>query len=689
MMFKGKIAIMGVTALLATSCMNGEKKQESKTTETKKELRVVPGIDLKNMDKTIKPGDDFFRYVNGGWLANNPVPEDKGSYGAFHKISDDLKEDLKVLIDEVTSNESAAAGSIDQKIRDFYNSGMDTITIEDLGYEPIKPYFEKINNVADLQSYLDLLAELQKESTGAGFYIYVGQDAKQSDRNALHITYSGTSLPDRDYYLKDDPRSVEIRDRFVKHIINLEKLVGVEEAQAAKDAETIMKIETAMAEKYYTRVDRRDPNLTYNKLTYTDLKNNYPNINFDRYFGQLGIQADDVIISSPSYMEAFNNWLVEYPLDDWKTYLRWHVLADASGALSSPFVDERFDFYGRFLSGIEKQSPRWKKVLGATNGALGEAIGQLYVEKHFPAEAKTRMIELIDNLKLAFADRINGLDWMSDETKEKALHKLKTITVKVGYPDKWKDYSQYQVSKNYFENLLNSSRFQYAENLADLKKPVDLDKWEMLPQEVNAYYHPLRNEIVFPAAILQPPFFNMNADDPVNYGGIGVVIGHEMTHGFDDKGRQFTADGNLSDWWTADDSKKFEAKAQVLVDQFSNYTVLDSIHVNGQLTLGENIADQGGLNISYNALKKAMAKKGMESVDGFTPEQRFFLGYASVWRINIKDEEMMNRIKTDVHSPGEARVNQAVFNLNEFYEAFDIPTDAPLYIPADKRVKIW
>ncbi|MFA8451704.1 MAG: M13 family metallopeptidase [Bacteroidales bacterium] len=689
MIFKGKLALLGVSALLATSCMNEEKTQGNKETANKAEIKVEPGIDLANLDQTAKPGVNFFQYANGGWLKKNPIPGDKSAYGAFNKISDDCKENLKVLINEVTNDKNASDGSINQKIRDFYNSGMDTVAIEKAGYEPLKPYLESVDNVKDVNSLLDLMSDLQLESTPTGFYVYVGQDAKKSDQHALCVTNAGLSLSDRDYYLNDDPRSIEIREKYVQHIVNMEKLIGIDEAQAQADAETVLKMETAMADKYFTRVQGRDPKLTYNKISYTNLKADYPNYGWDNYFGKLGVESDSVIISNPGYFKAFNNWLVEYPIQDWKTYVKWHILSDASGALSSPFVDESFDFYGRFMSGIDQQSPRWKKVLGSTNGALGEAIGQLYVKKHFPAEAKERMLELVSNLRLAFEDRIKGLEWMSEETKLKALHKLEVITVKVGYPDKWKDYSDYKVSKNYFKNLVASAKFQYRENMEDLKKPVDKDKWEMLPQTVNAYYHPLRNEVVFPAAILQPPFFNMNADDPVNYGGIGVVIGHEMTHGFDDKGRLFDADGNMKEWWTATDADKFTKRAQVLVDQFDNYVVLDSLHVNGKLTLGENIADQGGLNISYNAMMKAMEKTPMESIDGFTPEQRFFLGYASVWRINMKDKELMNRIKTDVHSPAAARVNQAIFNLDEFYKAFDIPQDAPLYIKKEDRAKIW
>lgn len=688
MNFKGKLALMGISALMLTSCMS--KKENSQDKETAANVKVVPGIDLTNMDQNVKPGVDFFKYANGGWLNKTEIPGDKPAYGSFSKIGDDLKEDVKAIIDEVTADKDAKDGSINQKIRDFYNSGMDTTAINNLGFEPIKPTLNAISEIKDVNGVLNEMAALQLESVANGFYVYVEMDAKKSDQHALYITTAGLSLPDRDYYLNDDARSTEMRAKYVEQIEKMLGLIGVDAAEAKANAETILAMETEMAKKEMTRVERRDPNKTYNKVTVEELYKTYPNFDWKAYFEKLNVAPTEVIVSNPEYFAAFNNWLVDTPVEDWKAYMRWHVLNDAASNLAKPISDQNFAFYGTYISGIEKQQPRWKKVLGATNGVLGEAIGQVYVKKHFPAAAKERMIELTDNLKKAFAQRIEGLDWMSDETKAKAQHKLATITVKVGYPDKWKDYSAYKVVPGkYFENLVSAAKFQYRENLEDLTKPIDLDKWEMLPQEVNAYYHPLRNEVVFPAGILQPPFFNMNADDAVNYGGIGVVIGHEMTHGFDDKGRLFDADGNLKTWWTDEDSEKFMKKADVLVKQFDNYVELDTLHVNGKLTLGENIADLGGLSISYTAFQLAQENKKMEAKDGFTPEQRFFLGYASVWRIKMKDEYLMNKIKTDVHSPGDARVNQTIFNVPEFYQAFEISKEDPLYIPEEDRAKIW
>ncbi|MFA8300922.1 MAG: M13 family metallopeptidase [Hyphomicrobiales bacterium] len=688
MNLRGKVAIFGVAAFLLSGCMakKGDVQEDKQVVG-----KVVPAINLANMDNNVDPGKDFYRYVSGNWIKNNPLPDDKSVFGAFTVISESNKKNLKALIEEVSNDENATKGTINQKIRDFYNSGMDSASINALGYEPLKPYFAEIDGIKDVPSLLDVMAKIQLRGNSPSFYLWVGQDAKASDVNRLHIYSAGLTLSNKDYYLNDDSRSEEIREKLREYMTAMHKLVGQDETTAKKNTETIIGIETKMADKEYSSLERRDPNLRYNKYSYEDLKKDFPNFDWDTYFSNLGIETDQVIISNPKFLSLINDFIVDIPVEDWKTYLKWHLLDGAAGSLSDEFGQANFDFYGKFLSGTPERSPRWKRILGATNSVLGEAIGQLYVQRHFPPEAKERMLELVENLKLSFSDRIDQLEWMSDATKEKAHEKLNSIVVKVGYPDKWKDYSGLDVvPDSYYTNNVVSGIFEYKDNLEDLKKPVDRSKWGMYPQEVNAYYHPLMNEVVFPAGILQPPFFNINADDPVNYGAIGVVIGHEMTHGFDDKGRLFDAKGNLSVWWTDEDAQKFEKRAQVLVNQFNNYIVLDSIHVDGKLTLGENIADLGGLNLSYYALQKAKAKKEMKTIDGFTPEQRFFMGYAQVWRQSIRDEALMDRIKNDPHSPGEARVNQTLFNLPEFYSAFpNIKAGAPLFIPEEDRAKIW
>ena len=503
---------------------------------------------------------------------------------------------------------------------------------------------------------------------------------------------AGLGLPDRDYYLADDARSKEIRASYLKHMAKMFVLAGSTPEQAAKDVDVVMKIETSLAKISSARVDLRDPVKNYNKTDLAGLQKMAPGIDWKAYFEGIKLTTtNEINIGQPKFITGMAAMINTIPVSDWKVYFRWDLINSAASALSSDFDKEHFAFYGTVLSGAKEQRPRWKRMIDQTSSSLGEAVGQLYVQKFFPPEAKKRMIELVSNLKVSLGERIAGLKWMSDATKKEAEAKLAKINVKIGYPDKWIDYSNLTIgTDSYYANLKNARQFEVNRNITKIGKPVDRSEWNMTPQTVNAYYSPNMNEIVFPAAILQPPFFFMDADDAVNYGAIGMVISHEMTHGFDDQGRQYDKEGNLHDWWLADDSKNFEAKTKVLVDQYDNYKILDSLHVDGKLTLGENIADLGGMNVAYNGLQKALAGKNKdEKIDGFTPDQRFFLSYAQVWRANTRDEETMRRLKEDVHSPAETRVNAIVYNIPAFYTAFNIKPGDKRYIAPENRADIW
>ena len=649
-------------------------------------------LDKANMDLTVKPGTDFFQYAGGTWLKNNPIPDDKTSYGEFDKVYEKSISDVKSILEEAAANaDNDPKGSLDQKMGYFYSSGLDTNAIDKLGYEPIKPLFEKIDSITSVPQMLGVVANLHLHAIGSMFDMGIEQDLMNSKVYRIYLSQSGIGLPDRDYYLETDARSQDIRKEYMKYVQKLFEMVGEAPEKAAADTKTIMSIETSLAKASNTRLENRDMQAIYNPMPKAELFKNYPNLKFDEYFSNMGVKSDEpVIVTQPKFFAELNTMIPHVSINDWKTYLKWNVINSSTGLLSAPFVNESFHFYGTILSGQKTISPRWKRISGAANNYLGEAVGQLYVKKFFPPEAKERMIQLVKNLQAAYAIRLAKVDWMTDSTKTKAIEKLKAITVKIGYPDKWKDYTKLSIKKDsYFDNVMSARAFLVKENLDKLGKPVDPTEWGMTPQTVNAYYNPLNNEIVFPAAILQPPFFNLKADDAVNYGAIGMVIAHEMTHGFDDQGRHFNKDGNMIDWWSPKDAENFNARTKVLADQFSKFIAVDSLHVNGELTLGENIADNGGLNIAYDALQIALNGKQPKKIDGFTADQRFFLGYAQVWMENIRKEELMRRIKEDVHSPARFRVNGALSNINKFYDAFDIKPGDKLYVAPDKRVKIW
>jgi putative endopeptidase len=649
------------------------------------------GLDIKNIDPAISPATDFYQYALGTWLKNNPIPDEYSRWGSFEILSEINNKVLREVLETASNNNSATKGSNQQKVGDYYFTGMDTLKIEKEGYKPIQTQLDAIAGIKSKEDLYKEIAYLHLRVDNPFWGFGAGADAKNSNINIANIMQSGLGLPDRDYYLNNDDRSKEIREKYVLHMVAMFKLIGIDEVTARKDADKVMEIETRLAKASSTRVERRDPVKNYNKMTIDSLKSITPGIDWSLYFKYLGINSpSEFDVNQPHFIKEVSSLLTDLKPEDLKSYLRWNLLRSTANYLSSGFVNENFQFGGKFMQGAKTMQPRWKRVMLSTNLALGEILGQVYVEKTFPPEAKKRAKNIVNNLIGALKDRITKLDWMSPDTKKAALVKLAAITIKIGYPDKWKDYSGVQMSRDsYLENDLNASEFLNKDNLSKISKPVDRTEWGMLPQTVNAYYNPVMNEIVFPAAILQPPFFNVNADDAVNYGAMGVVIGHEITHGFDDQGRQFDAQGNIKDWWTAEDGKKFVERGKAIINQFNSIAAIDTFHINGELTEGENIADLGGLNISLSAFNKTDEFKSGEKIDGFTPVQRFFLGYAQVWENNIRDEALKLRIKTDPHSPGKSRVNAPLSNMPEFWEAFGVKPGDPMRMPEDKIVKIW
>ena len=674
---------MMILTTMATACT-----QKAHEKNTQSENEVVPAIDLNNMDTTVNPAEDFFRYCNNNWLKNNPIPEEYSSYGAFTEIDQHTELLIQDIIDEVSKDADAAQGSVAQKIRDFYNAGMDTVAIDKRGFSELMPYFQKVDALSDKAELASLLGYLHSEGFGGFFNAGPSTDPKNAEMVIMHLYQGGLSLPDRDDYLKEE--SQEMREKYVEHVAKMFQLTGTDSEPAKDIAERILAFETELAKNSLSRVERRDPDRTYNRRSRQELQASTPIFNWDNYFNAAGAPAfDSLNVGMPDFIAALNGIIDNTDMRTLQDYLDWKIIHGSASMLSSDFDNENFNFYGNYLYGQEVQQPRWRRILNATDGCLGEAIGQIYVEKHFPAEAKERMEHLIGNLRIALGERIKQLEWMSDETKAKALHKLDCFNVKVGYPNKWKDYTKYEVKPDsYFQNVHRAIRFENEIEMAKIGKPVDKEEWFMTPQTVNAYYSPDMNEIVFPAAILQPPFFNMDADDAVNYGGIGVVIGHEMTHGFDDQGCKYDENGNLNNWWTEEDATKFNERTAQLVKLFNEFDVR-GYQINGQLTLGENIADLGGLNISWDAYQMTDEAKANQSIDDFTPAQRFFISYGSIWRNNSRDKYLEQQVKTDVHSPAEARVNRTLGSMPHFYEAFEITPEDKMYIAPEERAVIW
>ncbi|WP_367865747.1 M13 family metallopeptidase [Pedobacter sp. WC2423] len=648
-------------------------------------------IDPANMDLTVKPGDDFYGYASGTWIKNNPVPAKETRWGSFNELRDFNINAVKGIVEDAAADRSAPAGSVKRRVGDFYAAAMDSLTIEKLGYTPIKADLARINKLKDIQGILDEVVAMRTSGLAAPMYgFYVGQDRKNVNKYVAQLGQGGTTLPDRDYYLKDDSRTLKIREAYLNYMTTLFILTGSSATDAKQKANTVLTIEKKLAEAQMSRLEMRDPYKTYNKFTIADFDKTTPNINWTATLPKLLVKGQDtVLVGSPKFFVSLNAMLTSVPVSDWKTYLEWNILKNSASNLSSPFVKATFAF-NQAQTGQKVQTPRWQTMSSKTDGAIGELLGQLYVAKYFKPEAKARMTEMIKNLRTAFEIRIKGLEWMSDVTKEKALAKLNAFVPKIGYPDQWKTYDGLNIDrKTYFQNLRNVGAWGYNDMVSQLGKPVDRKRFGMTPPTVNAYYSPTMNEIVFPAGILQFPFFAAHADDAINYGGIGAVIGHEMSHGFDDSGSQYDKDGNLRNWWTNEDRTKFEAKTKALGEQFDSYTVLDTIHVNGKLTMGENIGDLGGLNAAYTAFKLTKQGQSEEKIDGFTPDQRFFLSWAQVWRGNILPDNAAQLIKTDPHSPGEFRTIGAPVNMDAWYKAFDVKPGDKLYKKPEDRIRLW
>lgn len=647
-------------------------------------------IDRDNMNFGVKPGDDFMEYANGPWIRKNPIPAKETRWGSFNQLRDFNINAVKTILEDLRGT-NAAPGSIERRVADFYSAAMDSVTIEKLGYTPIQA---DLQHIAGLKFKSQIVTEIARmRSTGAGsplFSFYIGQDRKNVEKMVPQLGQGGTSLPDRDNYLKNDPRSLKIQEAFKKYVTTLFTLTGTPEAQAKANAETVFQLEKKLAEAQMARVEMRDPYKTYNKFAFADFNQKTPAFNWALTFQDFGTSApDSILVGAPKFFEAANKLLIETPIETWKTYLTWNLLRGSAGYLSSPFVKASFA-YSQVLSGQKVQTPRWQRMSSMTDGTIGELLGQIYVAKYFKPEAKARMVELVANLRKAFAVRINKLDWMSAETKEKALAKLNAFTPKIGYPDKWKNYDGLEISgTEFYGNVRRAGAWGFKENLAQLGKPVDRSRWGMTPPTVNAYYSPVMNEIVFPAGILQFPFFAADADDAINYGGIGAVIGHEMSHGFDDSGSQYDKDGTLRNWWTKDDLAKFKARTELLGKQFDAYTVQDTIHVNGKLTMGENIGDLGGLNMAYEAFKMTKQGKATKKIDGLSPDQRFFLAWAQVWRGSSLPESEVQQVQTDPHSPNQYRTIGAPVNMDAWYKAFDVKPGEKLYKKPEDRIKIW
>ncbi len=648
------------------------------------------GLDPKNMDTTVNPCDNFYQYANGSWLKNNPIPPQYANWGIGNEINERNNTLLHKILEDAAADRAAAPGSNRQKIGDFYATAMDSSKIEADGAGPLKPDLDRIAAVADVKGLQKLLAEFQSEGVGMLFRMSVEADLENSSKVIVYAMQGGLGLPDRDYYLRPDAESQKMRDQYVEHIANMLQLLGDKEADAKAEAQSIMALETRLAKVSLTRVERRDPKADYNPISVRQADSLTPNFAWSSFFQTVGLtKLEGFSYAHPKFFSEMNKMLTEVPLSDWKNYLRWHAVRSAAPYLSSAFVNERFRFTGQIMTGAKELQPRWKRALAATNGALGEALGQLFVEQAFPPQSKARAQEMIKNLREALSERIKNLDWMSSTTKEMALKKLAAFMPKIGYPDKWRDYSDLKIDRSSFlQNVRRADAFEQRRELNKIGKPVDRAEWGMYPQTVNAYYNPSLNEIVFPAAIMQPPMFDANADDALNYGSMGSVIGHEMTHGFDDQGSQFDGEGNLKNWWTDDDHKKFQARTQKLVDQFNSFIAVDSLHVNGKLTLGENIADLGGLLVAYDALENSLKGKPRTKIDGFTPEQRFFLGFAQGWRTNYRAASLKLQVNTNPHSPNNFRVNGPLSDMKEFYQAFGCKSGA--MVPSDSaRVAIW
>ncbi len=653
--------------------------------------KAQEALDITDFDTSVDPASDFYTYANGGWIKKNPLPPEFSRFGTFDKLADDNNGMLRTLVEELAGNHKDK-NNLAGKLGIFYATGINEDALNDKTAQVLAQIRMDLITLTNIQELSSVLAALHKNGVSAFYGFFGSPDSKNAEMVVPHLAQSGLGLPERDYYISNEKRSVEIREEYTRHIQKVFILAGYDEKTALEFSQQVMLIEMMLAEASMTRLERRDPHKTYHKLSPTALKELSPSFDWGEYFNAVGLpQPGDTIVMQPDFIRAMDEVLNVKPIKEVKIYLEWQLLRYSCSFLSTDFVDANFEFYGKFLSGTETLKPRWKRVLSATNEALGEALGKLYVEKYFPPHAKTRMLTLVENLKAALALRISDLEWMSEKTKAYALEKLDTIRVKIGYPDQWRDFSGLEIDKDhYLLNVMRAHAFEFEYMVSKINKPVDREEWFMPPQTVNAYYSPNLNEICFPAGILQPPFFYADADDALNYGAIGMVIGHEMTHGFDDQGRHYDKHGNLVNWWTDEDAERFNARAQVLVDQFNSYEVAEGVFANGELTLGENIADLGGLNVSLTAYKNTNSNEAMQmKTGGFTGLQRFFLAYAHVWAQNIRLQEVLRRVKEDVHSPGDLRVNGPLPNMKEFHDAFEINEGDAMFLPKEKRADIW
>ena len=676
-----RIFLLAATVACMASCQNNQPK--------------TPAIDLSNFDLSVAPNADFYQYATGGWQKNNPLKPEFSRYGSFDVLRENNEKRINALFQEMTKLE-AAPGSVEQKISDLYKMGLDSVRLNAEGAAPLAADLQLVEGLVDRAQLPEVLVKIHMALANPFFGIGVMADLMDSNVNTLYVGQSGISMGDRDYYV--DPENAPIKEAYKNYLVRIFTLAGYDEAAAAQAAADALEVEDSLAEVFFSNVEQRDIPAQYNPMTRAEFAKAYDAIDWDVYFEGRGLaDADRMIVQQKRVMERVNQLFKTLPLDKIRHYLAAQIINGGASSLSDDFQTASFEFYGRTMSGQQEQKPRWKRAMSVPNGLLGEAVGEMYVAKYFPEKDKQRMMELVKNLQTSLSQHIAALDWMSDATKARAQEKLASFTVKIGYPDKWKDYSTLTIdpSKSYYENLRDAGIWATKDNLEKYGKPVDREEWGMTPQTVNAYYNPTTNEICFPAAILQPPFYNPDADDAVNYGAIGVVIGHEMTHGFDDQGRQFDKDGNMNNWWTEEDAAAFKAKTEMLVKQFDAIEVLPAkgdqpaLHANGALCLGENIADQGGLRVAYTAYRNSLAgKEAPAPIDGFTDAQRFYLAYATLWAQNIRDEEIARLTKLDVHSLGKWRVNATLRNLQNFYDAFGI-TDGEMFMPEEERVIIW
>ena len=655
---------------------------------------LTSGIATANLDQSVRPADDFYQFACGGWMKNNPLPAAYSRYGSFDKLGENNNKRINAILDEL-KNANYEAGSVERKLSDLYKLAIDSVRRNKEGVSPLMPIIERMEKAKNVEQLFDIQLSLAKYGNDEFFVSYYGTDRKNSKQNILNIRQGGLTLRQKSYYLDEDEATTAIREAYKKHIVRMFTLFGFSEKAAQQKMQNIMKLETTLAKASKAPAELRDPEANYHRMSRADFNGRYPNVKLDRQLAASGIDkkyVEELVVGQPEFMDAANGLIGSLTADEYRDYMEWGQIMDGVSYLSDDVIAANFDFFGKTMSGRKEDYPLWKRATQQVEGVMGQALGKIYVEKYFPASSKERMVTLVKNLQKALSERIDEQDWMSQETKKNAQDKLGTFYVKIGYPDKWDDISGLSIDpeKSYYDNMLECSRFWQAFMLdKTLGKPVDRDQWGMTPQTVNAYYNPTTNEICFPAGILQPPFFDASADDAFNYGAIGVVIGHEMTHGFDDSGRNYDKDGNMKDWWTKEDAKKFNEKADLCDNFFSAIKVLPDLNANGRFTLGENLADHGGLQVAYTAFKNATKNSKPADKDGYTADQRFFMAYAGVWAGNITDEEIRNRTKSDPHSLGRWRVNGALPHIDAWYEAFGVKEGDKLYLPKSERLELW